>query len=218
VVVHDFAKPGWEERGQFGSFYDWLRQAFEDLILSDPSVDLAQLSRVVSHALRHEPWLYELELDEEGWAPVDQLVVALREKGGDWESVDRPSLERMLAAATKRRHELDGDRIRALYGHSLPGRIAKRSAAPPARLFHGTAPETWVVIEVDGLLPMRRQFVHLSVDRETATLVGRRKSATPVVLTIDAAAAASAGTRFYQGNELVWLADSVPARFIDIAE
>ena len=26
------------------------------------------LSRAVSHALRHEPWLYELEFDEGGWA------------------------------------------------------------------------------------------------------------------------------------------------------
>lgn len=29
--------------------------------------DLPKLSRAVSHALRHEPWLYELELDGEGW-------------------------------------------------------------------------------------------------------------------------------------------------------
>ena len=72
------------------------------------------LSRVVSHALRHEPWLYELEVDEEGWAPVDQLLVALREKGGDWESVDRAALEGMLASAIQCRHELDGDRVRAL--------------------------------------------------------------------------------------------------------
>lgn len=129
------------------------------MMLSD-----VDLSRAVSHALRHEPWLYELELDEEGWAPVDQMLAALREKGGDWESVDRAALEGMLATATKRRHELDGDRIRALYGHSLPGRIHKRLAASPARLFHGTAPETWAVIKVDGLLPMGRQFVHLSVD------------------------------------------------------
>jgi RNA:NAD 2'-phosphotransferase (TPT1/KptA family) len=27
--------------------------------------DLLGLSRAVSHALRHEPWLYELELDAE---------------------------------------------------------------------------------------------------------------------------------------------------------
>lgn len=177
-----------------------------------------ELSRAASHALRHQPWLYELELDEEGWAPVDQLLTALREKGGDWEAVDRAALERMLARTTKHRHELDGNRIRALYGHSVPGRIHRHPATPPARLFHGTAPEAWAAVEVDGLLPMRRQFVHLSVDRETAVLVGRRKSARPVVLAIDAGAAASAGVRFYQGNDLVWLADSVPARFVDVAE
>lgn len=176
------------------------------------------LSRVVSHALRHQPWLYELELDEEGWALIDQLVAALREKGGDWASVDRASLERMLATAAKRRHEHDGERIRALYGHSVPGRIQKRPATPPARLFHGTSPEICAVMEVDGLLPMGRQFVHLSVDRETARSVGRRKSASPVILVVDAAAAASAGVRFYEGNDQVWLADSVPARFIDAAE
>lgn len=56
------------------------------------------LSWAVSHALRHGPWLYEIELDEEGWTPVDQLRQALREKGRGWESVDRASLERMLAA------------------------------------------------------------------------------------------------------------------------
>ncbi|WP_276202955.1 hypothetical protein [Jiangella muralis] len=37
------------------------------------------LTRVVSHALRYEPWLYELELDDESWAPVDQLLATLRE-------------------------------------------------------------------------------------------------------------------------------------------
>ncbi len=180
------------------------------------TVTAAELSRAVSHALRHEPWLYELELDEGGWAPVEQLLAALREQGGEWGSVDRADLDRMLTTATKRRHERDGERIRALYGHSLPGRIQRRPAMPPARLFHGTAPSTWSVIERAGLLPMGRQFVHLSTVRETAEAVGRRKSACPVVLAVDAAGAASAGVTFYEGNDLVWLADCVPARFIDV--
>ena len=174
----------------------------------------ADLSRVVSHALRHEPWLYEIELDEEGWTPVDQLLQALREKGNGWETVDRSSLERMLATAVKQRHELDGDRIRALYGHSLTGGVLKRPAVPPARLFHGTAPQTWPTIEEDGLLPMSRQFVHLSVDRETASSVGHRKSESPMMLMIDAAAASRDGVVFYAGNDLVWLADHVPARYL----
>jgi putative RNA 2'-phosphotransferase len=178
----------------------------------------ADLSRAVSHALRHEPWLYELELDEAGWAPVAQLLTALREKGGAWTAVARADLDRMVVTATKRRHEIDGDRIRALYGHSVPGLIRKDPAVPPARLFHGTAPVTWAVIAVDGLLPMARQFVHLSVDSETADAVGRRKSASPVVLAIDAAAASAAGVAFYAGNDLVWLADAVPSRFIEVAD
>lgn len=32
VVLHDFASPGWEDRGRYASFADWLRQAIEDLI------------------------------------------------------------------------------------------------------------------------------------------------------------------------------------------
>jgi putative RNA 2'-phosphotransferase len=177
----------------------------------------ADLSRAVSYALRHEPWLYEIELDEEGWAPVDHLVEALRTRGGNWALVDRASLERMMASATRRRHELDGARIRALYGHSLAGQIRKSPTHPPARLFHGTAQETWSLIGEEGLRPMGRQYVHLSVDLDTATAVGLRKSATPVVLVVDAVKAAASGVAFYEGNDLVWLADGVPSRFVEVA-
>lgn len=96
------------------------------------------LSRAVSHALRHEPWTYGLELDAGGWASVDHLISALREKAGDWERVDSAALEQMIANATRRRHEFDRGRIRALYGHSVSG-VALGSChhlfgSPPARL------------------------------------------------------------------------------------
>lgn len=35
VVIHDFASPGSEVRGEFPNFYAWLRQAMEDLIEFD---------------------------------------------------------------------------------------------------------------------------------------------------------------------------------------
>lgn len=175
------------------------------------------LSRTVSHALRHEPWLYELELDEEGWAPVDQLLFALREGSAELASLDRTSLEQRLARSPKKRHEISGDRIRALYGHSVPGKVAKTPADPPAILFHGTAPGVWSLVQDEGLLPMGRQFVHLSVDTGTAKAVGRRKASDALVLQVDARAAASAGVPFYQGNDLVWLADKVPREFVSLA-
>lgn len=178
------------------------------------SVSRESLSRLVSYALRHEPWVYELELDDEGWVGVDDLLTAIREKGADWATVDRGQLAGMIESSPKRRFEFDGERVRALYGHSLPGRIAKLPAAPPEVLFHGTSPSAWVQIRRAGLRPMGRQYVHLSVDIATATAVGRRKSPRPIVLRIDAAAASSAGVVFYLGNEMVWLASRVPAEFI----
>jgi len=39
--------------------------------------NLEKLSKEISYALRHAPWEYDLEMDEEGWVPVEQLLDAL---------------------------------------------------------------------------------------------------------------------------------------------
>jgi putative RNA 2'-phosphotransferase len=173
------------------------------------------LSRAVSHALRHEPWLYELELDEEGWADVGALLTALRQESPAWSDLAEPDLSEMIRASSKQRHEIINGRIRALYGHSLPGKLHKTPAVPPMYLFHGTAPAIEARIRQDGLLPMGRQYVHLSLDRDTAIAVGRRKSPNPIILSVRAADAWKAGIVFYAGNEKVWLADHVPPKLID---
>ncbi len=177
------------------------------------AIPATDISRVVSHALRHEPWLYELELDEHGWTSLPALVESLRRERG-WQALTEADVERMVAGAAKRRHEIRDGRIRALYGHSVPGRIALTPGTPPAVLFHGTSPAAADVIGAEGLHPMRRQFVHLSVDVETARAVGSRKSPHAVILEVAAGQAAAAGVPFYVGNERVWLADQVPATFI----
>ncbi len=179
-------------------------------------VKLDELSKVLSHALRHEPWLYELELDDEGWASVDAVLGALREERAEWGDLSRADVERMVESSSKRRHEIVGDRIRALYGHSVPGKLRRERAAPPAVLFHGTSPEAAKTIMHDGLRPMSRQYVHLSVDTAMAREVGRRKSKAPVLIEIDGRGAHEAGVAFYEGNEKVWLADVVPVRFMRV--
>ena len=177
-------------------------------------VSSSELSRAMSHALRHEPWMYELELDDEGWTPVEALIAALRQSGPEWEAVSRATIEEVIVASDKQRHELVGDRIRALYGHSVPGKLKREAHAPPQVLLHGTSPEAVELIRSEGLKPMGRQYVHLSVDPGTAVTVARRKSATPVMLKIDAAEAYARGVVFYAGNDKVWLADAIPRDFI----
>jgi putative RNA 2'-phosphotransferase len=121
----------------------------------------------------------------------------------------------MIARSEKKRHELRDGKIRALYGHSLPGKLLKQAAEPPAVLYHGTAPEIVERIKEEGLRPMGRQYVHLSVDMGTAEQVGRRKTQIPVLLTVKAREAHAEGIAFYRGNDLVWLADFIPSVFIE---
>ena len=173
------------------------------------------LSRTISHALRHEPWIYELVLDDAGWVPVDALLAALRVEKPEWATVSEADLVEMMAQADKKRYELRDGEIRASYGHSTPQKLSREVAEPPAILFHGTAPKTVALIRKDGLQPMGRQYVHLSIDTATATQVGRRKATDPVILCIKAGEAYGAGVPFYRGNDLVWLADVVAPEFIE---
>jgi putative RNA 2'-phosphotransferase len=176
------------------------------------------LSRAVSHALRHEPWLYELELDDEGWADVGALLTALHRESPIWSDLAVPDLAEMIRVSSKQRHEMVNGRIRALYGHSLPGKLHRTPAVPPVELFHGTAPLSVPAIRDGGLLPMGRQYVHLSLDRDTAIAVGRRKAPEPIILVVKADDASKAGVVFYAGNDKVWLADRVPPEFIEIGQ
>jgi putative RNA 2'-phosphotransferase len=172
-----------------------------------------RMSKRMSYILRHAPWVYELELDEEGWTSLDQLIEGLRTENG-MEGIGRGDIEAMLASSSKARFEIDGDRIRAYYGHSLPGRIVKRLAVPPEHLYHGTVRRFIPAIRESGLKPMSRQYVHLSRDLDMANTVARRRGSDIVILTIAAGAASEAGVRFYEESNGVWLADEVPPEWI----
>ncbi|MEM1049946.1 MAG: RNA 2'-phosphotransferase [Pseudomonadota bacterium] len=177
--------------------------------------DLTRLSKCMSHALRHAPEAYGLSLDHGGWVELDALCQGIRQNRSSFTGIE---IEDLLAAATsgsKVRHEIDGTRIRALYGHSAGQAIEKtRSETVPERLYHGTSETAWAAIRTEGLRSMRRQFVHLSETVDLARLTGRRKTPDPVILEIDAKRAADEGVAFYLGNDDIWLAEALPAGYI----
>ncbi|MFD2307367.1 RNA 2'-phosphotransferase [Enterococcus termitis] len=178
-------------------------------------INYMKLSKEVSYALRHAPWEYELELDKNGWVPIDQLLQVFHQSN-EWQNVELEDLKIMIEKSEKKRHEIKENSIRALYGHSIPMKIVKEEAIPPKFLYHGTAHDILSEIEKSGLSPMSRQYVHLSEDIETANLVGKRKDKNPIILVINTENARAKGIKFYLGNEKVWLADSVPPEFIEV--
>ena len=174
---------------------------------------LDMLSKEISYALRHAPWEYELEMDENGWVFVQQLLDAFH-KDEKWKNIDESDLHRIIKTSDKKRFEIQDGKIRAFYGHSIPMKILKEEKEPPDLLYHGTARRFLPSIKENGLLPQNRQYVHLSQDMETANTVGKRHDAKPCILLIDAKKAWNEGVKFYLGNEKVWLADIIPAKYI----
>lgn len=171
----------------------------------------------MSYALRHAPWEYELEMDEGGWVSIIQLLHSLQEEQ-KWSDVKAENIYYVAKTSDKGRFEIADSKIRALYGHSIPLRIIKAPGEPPQLLYHGTSRQEADAIMANGLEPRGRQYVHMAVDPKMALQVGKRRDNKPVLLTIKAREARQDGVAFYKGNDLVWLAEFVVAKYIDIEE
>lgn len=178
--------------------------------------NLRDLSRIVSHMLRHEPWRYEIELDSDGWADVNAVLTALRAKNILWTGATEELLLEMIATFPKQRHEMNNGRIRALYGHSVSNIPRRVPVKPPEILFHGCTLDILYRISREGLLPMSRQYVHLSIKRDDAIITAKRKSPNAHVLIVKAIEAWRDSVNFYSASDDIWLADPIPPIYLDL--
>jgi putative RNA 2'-phosphotransferase len=175
------------------------------------------LSKFMALLLRHRPGDYGLALDPEGFVPLESLLAAVNGRRG-WAWVRAEHVEEVIATQTKRRYEIvDGD-IRAIYGHSVEAAVVYPQVVPPEALLHGTARRFVEAIRREGLLPMNRQYVHLTDDLALARLTGLRRDPQPAILRVDAARAHAGGVAFFQADNGVFLAKSVPAEYISDRE
>jgi putative RNA 2'-phosphotransferase len=156
---------------------------------------LIRVSKFLSRVLRHHPEAIGLTLDPQGWADVDQLLAQARSHG----VVITPELlQETVEQNDKHRFAFseDGTRIRASQGHSIPVELGLEPEQPPEFLYHGTAVRSVASIQALGLLPGRRNHVHLSADETTAARVGGRHGS-PEVLKVRAGLMHAAGYQFY---------------------
>ena len=172
-----------------------------------------EISKFLSYVLRHEPEAVGLSLDKDGWAVITDLILCAKQKGY---LLDCDIIQAIVSNSDKKRFTIseDGLNIRAAQGHSTQKvNISYHEKAPPHILYHGTATRFLPVIREQGLLPMSRQYIHLSADEITAIQVGQRHGK-PVVLKIKALTMYEQGFRFYFTDNGVWLTDTIPYQFI----
>jgi putative RNA 2'-phosphotransferase len=170
------------------------------------------LSKHLSYILRHHPESVGLTLPTDGWIEIDTLLNALNQSG---RRATHGDLYNVVHHSSKQRFELQGDKIRAAQGHSIPVDLGVVAQAPPDVLFHGTVARFLTSISSEGLLRGKRTHVHLSSDVETAEAVASRRGE-PMVLRVRAKAMHAMGYEFFLAANGVWLTTNVPADFLDL--
>ncbi len=169
---------------------------------------VVKISKYLAKHLRHRPERIGPTLSPEGWADVPNCSPPLH---GTASLSPAPNWSTWWRRTTKR-YELDGDRIRAVQGHSIPVELNLPAQAPPEFLYHGTVRRSVDAILREGLLPMGTRRPP-SPDLETALRVGARRGL-PVVLTVGSGRMAADGHEFRVSANGVWLADSVPPEYL----
>ena len=170
-------------------------------------------SRFISMILRHKPETIGITLDEHGWADVQELIDGINHSGGH--SLDMELLEEIVRTDEKQRYSFNEDHtlIRANQGHSIPVDVELEKRTPPDILWHGTGEKYVDSIDVQGLIPKSRLYVHLSTDRETAKKVGSRHGR-PVIYEIDCRQMAEDGYVFFESANHIWLTKEVPVKYL----
>ncbi len=167
---------------------------------------------LINYWLRHHPEEAGIDLDEFGWASIEEILTALRHKDINVKRADIVVLHKKFHPP-KWKIDLENDRIKSAHGHSIPIQYEKTSQTPPEYLYHGTAVQNVESIQKEGLKSMQRQYVHLAETIELAKEVGSRHGE-PIIITIETNKLLDNGWIFYKTEENVWLTRDVPPQYL----
>lgn len=163
--------------------------------------DRRRISRAMSYHLRHDP---AVPATKSGWVHVDELAQLMRASG---HKVSSAQLLLIAGALGEPRFHLEGEDVRAAYGHSVPIQIEYESRRAPQTLYHATPTRNLrSIFEARaGLLSRARNWVHLSESCEVAVGAARRQHAAVSVLEVDAPSV----TGLVHASGPTWLAPTV---------
>lgn len=175
-----------------------------------------RLSRFLALVLRHRAPSFDLEMDDEGFVHIDDLLDLIDERQPALDWVEDEHLESLTQAEGRKRFEIRDDRIRATYGHSLRRPIRYPEATPPDKLYVGVAKSKLPEMRMKGLLPSGRQYVHLSEEYAEAEKVAQHQGEDSTVITVKAGEAAAKGISFHHPTEGIFLVHKLGPEYLEL--
>jgi putative RNA 2'-phosphotransferase len=174
---------------------------------------LETLAKMLAYILGHRPDEFGLVLDADGFVALKQLQQALIHEPG-WGFVRRHHLDQVVSLLQPPAFEVTEDKIRCLQPGPLPPR--RPGEPPPALLFLAIPARAHERVWQEGLKAPFGQELLLARTKETALKLGKRRAPAPILVTIQAQAAAKAGSEFAGYGEELFLAQSISRDFLQL--
>jgi len=185
------------------------------LLLND--WELEAISRIITGILRHFPEKFGVQLDEKGWAKIDDITEGIKNKERKFRWLKAQHVESFILTDPKGRFQMDPmeRKVRAVYGHSISVDLSDLPKDNiPDKLFYAIVPEEEEFITEIGIKPGERKWVHLSKSYEEAYIAGRHRSEDPLVLEINAKDAIENGVEIHRATKTIYISKDIPPAFI----
>lgn len=176
------------------------------------------LAKTMCYHLRHNPGEAGLELDEFGYANIDELAIGMSTEDGP--QVSRDDILKVVSEDSKSRYRVKDNLIKCNFGHSIEVRLEDEDNVDeiiPDTLYHGINVDRLDSIFSEGIIPKSRQFVHVTSLIDIAINVGLRhckEASELVILKIDAKAMIEDGIKVFPTESTTYLVDYIPSKYI----
>ena len=173
---------------------------------------LESVARMLTYILSHRPDEFGLVLSEEGFIPIKHLLQALSAEPG-WGFIRRYHLDQVVGLMSPPAFEVQGEHIRALTPE--PANLRRDPGEPPPALLYVAIPlKAHARVWEEGLKPLPDRELVLAATPELAKKLGRRRFPDPVMVTVQAQAAALKARLEDMGRRLRELGVGVAASYV----
>ncbi|HDD45205.1 MAG TPA: hypothetical protein ENG63_10160 [Candidatus Desulfofervidus auxilii] len=170
---------------------------------------LERIAKLMKYILAHRPDEFGLVLDEQGFVFLKDLIQAINEEK-DWSFVRISHIMDIVNFFERKEFEIKDNKIRAIN----PQYALFPENNPPKILYAAIRRKTYPHILEHGFIPTKYPFFPLSVNKELAMRIGKRRDQKPVLVEVQANKAAKEGITFYCLNEFLYLIKELPSKYI----
>ncbi|XP_052827416.1 tRNA 2'-phosphotransferase 1-like [Octopus bimaculoides] len=174
-----------------------------------PDLDVVALSKYLSFILRHPKKDSRLQMDEEGYIYVKDIL-----KTWKFRNLGLQDVLHIVETNDKQRFAVKQDvyerfMIRATQGHSVEVNLRLEPILDPEhfpKVVHGTTYEAWQFIRCEGLKKMNRAYIHFAIGMpEDSGVISGMRSSSEICIFINLAKALYFGIKFFLSENMVIL-------------